>query len=77
MWVTLLLSGCQKDDVALTAEPDEERSGGIATVFVEDASAFSFQSPGLSEEDGLFFFTGNSLFNQNWVTAPASTTARD
>ena len=25
----------------------------------------------------MFFFTGNSLFNQSWVTAPASTTARD
>lgn len=24
-----------------------------------------------------FFFVGNSFFNQNWVTAPASTTARD
>lgn len=73
----LLSTGCEKDVPLLTAIPDEERSGGTATVFVEDASAFSFQAPGLSDEDGLFFFTGNSLFNQNWVTAPASTTARD
>jgi CxxC motif-containing protein (DUF1111 family) len=27
--------------------------------------------------DELLFFVGNSFFNQNWVTAPASTTARD
>jgi CxxC motif-containing protein (DUF1111 family) len=73
----LLVVGCEKDDLSLRAEPGEERSGGETTVFVEGANSFGFQAPNLNEEDGLFFFTGNSLFNQNWVTAPASTTARD
>ncbi len=75
--VVVLLARCTKDQSGLLAEPDEERSGGETTVLATSATAFGFQAPNLSAADGLTFFTGNSLFNQNWVTAPASTTARD
>jgi len=56
---------------------DEMLLGGEGTIFDSSANAFGLQHAGLSEDDGLNFFTGNSLFNQSWVTAPASTEARD
>ncbi|MEE8305576.1 MAG: di-heme oxidoredictase family protein [Candidatus Tectomicrobia bacterium] len=59
-------------DVAPTA-----LSGGAATVFATSRQAFSLPIPGLSPQQETRFFVGNSLFNRNWVTAPASTTARD
>lgn len=76
----ILLVSCQDDDtdyVTLTPEENEAFSGGETTVFDISPNAFGFQAPNLDENNGLFFFTGNSLFNQSWVTAPASTTARD
>ena len=75
--IFLLFTGCGDDDVRFEPEFEEELSGGSGTIFNTTANAFSFQDPNLSEQNGLFFFTGNSLFNQNWVTAPASTIARD
>lgn len=75
---TLLLAyKCEPESMLFEAELNEEMSGGSGTIFNTSANAFSFQDPNLNEEEGLFFFTGNSLFNQNWVSAPASTTARD
>ena len=62
---------------ALVPEPGEELSGGQATVFDTTPNAFGQPVPGLAREQELLFFVGNSFFNQNWVTAPASTTARD
>ena len=76
-----LFVSCEKDDETgyepLIAENGEAFSGGDTTVFDVSENAFGFQAPNLKGDDALFFFTGNSLFNQNWVTAPASTTARD
>lgn len=51
--------------------------GGQTTIFDITPNAFSQPIPGLEREPNLLFFVGNSFFNQNWVTAPASTTARD
>lgn len=58
-------------------EEGEELSGGEATIFDVSRNAFGFQAPGFNGDDELLFFVGNSFFNQNWVSAPASTTARD
>ncbi|MEM9822389.1 MAG: di-heme oxidoredictase family protein [Bacteroidota bacterium] len=69
--------GQEPDSLVLKAEEGEELSGGQATVFDVSQNAFGFQAPGLANQDQLLFFVGNSFFNQNWVTAPASTTARD
>lgn len=55
----------------------EELAGGQATIFNTTPNAFGQPAPGLERMDELFFFVGNSFFNQNWVTAPSSTTARD
>ncbi|NRB62607.1 MAG: thiol oxidoreductase [Saprospiraceae bacterium] len=81
-----LLFSCKKDEFmeeiikeprVLAVEPGEEILGGRASVIDISPNAFGFQSPGLEEFDQLFFFVGNSFFNQNWVASPASTTARD
>lgn len=74
---------CADDDVMIEepvipgAEEGEALSGGQATVFDISQNAFGFQAPGLENQEQLLFFVGNSFFNQNWVSAPASTTARD
>lgn len=54
-----------------------ELLGGQTTIFNQTANAFSQPAPGLERMQELFFFVGNSFFNQNWVEAPSSTTARD
>ncbi len=81
IYVLLVLSGCQEDNgdsyIILQPEAGEELSGGETTVFDQSQNAFGFEASNLDEANGLLFFTGNSLFNQNWVTAPSSTTARD
>lgn len=56
---------------------NEALAGGQTTIFNTTPNAFGQPAPGLERMDELFFFVGNSFFNQNWVTAPASTTARD
>ncbi|MBU2974550.1 c-type cytochrome [Zobellia sp. B3R18] len=75
----LLAASCNTADdyVPLVPEEGEERSGGNATSFIFSPDAFGFSVDGLSLDEQITFGVGNSLFNQNWVTAPASTTARD
>lgn len=74
----LLLQGA--NSVHSQDAPDEDRSyllGGQTTIFNDTPNAFGQPAPVLTREQELFFFVGNSFFNQNWVAAPASTTARD
>ena len=40
-------------------------------------TSFSFPAPNLTSDERRTFAVGNSFFNENWVTAPASTDARD
>jgi CxxC motif-containing protein (DUF1111 family) len=56
---------------------DLEMSGGQATVHNTGVNAFAQPAPGLSGEERRAFVVGNNFFNDNWVTAPASTTGRD
>jgi len=56
---------------ALTAQ------GGGATVDLAGSGAFAQPVPGLDGEQRTTFAVGNNFFNDNWVTAPASTTGRD
>ena len=69
----------QKKDTLSTSLINKEiiLSGGETTVFDQSVNAFALPAPGLSSQDELLFFVGNSFFNQNWVQAPSSTTARD
>ena len=73
------VNSCRKDipQFELLPEEGENFPGGSQTSFIQSSAAFGQAMPGLNSPEDLFFFTGNSLFNQNWVTAPASTTARD
>ncbi len=55
----------------------KELLGGQGSIFNTTPNAFAQPMPGLEGMDEMLFFVGNSFFNQNWVTAPASTKARD
>ena len=55
----------------------EARSGGDATVFVAGRNAFGQPIDTLTREERRAFAVGNNFFNDNWVTAPASTEGRD
>ena len=51
--------------------------GGETTAFSDGTNAFELSARNLDNELRRTFEVGDSFFNQNWVTAPASTTARD
>lgn len=67
----------QTDPTSDYREMGEELSGGQTTIFNTTPNAFGQPAPGLERMQELHFFVGNSFFNQNWVTAPSSTLARD
>jgi CxxC motif-containing protein (DUF1111 family) len=80
--LTLALAACAGGDAEPAAraelERDEALSGGDTTNrLLLGTNAFTRPAANLSEEHETAFFTGNSFFNQNWVQAPASTSARD
>ncbi|WP_438712153.1 di-heme oxidoredictase family protein [Aquimarina muelleri] len=82
--VLVLILGCSNDDYVDPLpfnqgvyEEGEELLTGQLTIKSQSINAFGRAIPGLSNEDQIIFGIGNSLFNQAWVSAPASTTARD
>jgi CxxC motif-containing protein (DUF1111 family) len=76
---SFLLANCRKDDFKVSPIQNQSvYSGGQnGTVFSAEENAFGLQVNNLSSQEKLDFFVGNSFFNQNWVQAPSSTTARD
>ena len=77
LFAALLVFAVQAQTTSTNAPERSELLGGSATVFNTTPNAFGQPAGGLAREQELLFFVGNSFFNQNWVTAPASTTARD
>ena len=75
--LSLPLSGCDQAPQFTQAEPGEALSAGTATVNQFDQNAFSLPSANLPPSRRLDFSVGNSFFRNPWVTAPATTTARD
>ncbi|HEY9843686.1 MAG: di-heme oxidoredictase family protein [Candidatus Sericytochromatia bacterium] len=85
----LLLSACQPGPLprpAATVDAkveakvdtvDQSLSAGRATVTDSSREAFSHRIPDRDEAHRTAFFSGESLFDQNWITAPSSTEARD
>ncbi|MCA9575352.1 MAG: di-heme oxidoredictase family protein [Polyangiales bacterium] len=74
--VLLLLTACGDDGGRL--DPSEWYPGGATTnTLLLGPNAFSLPARNLTAEHDQAFFSGNSFFNQAWVEAPASTTARD
>lgn len=63
--------------VAPDALPDFALSGGKATVRDDSVEAFSHRFPDMDGDHRTHFFSGESLFDQSWVTAVSSTEARD
>ncbi len=74
--LAMALGACGTEPTSTTT-PSEALSGGDTTVFDTTRNAFGFSARNLDPELKQAFFVGNSFFNQNWVTAPASTTVRD
>jgi CxxC motif-containing protein (DUF1111 family) len=73
-------SGSSPGDGGSAAEPTDAEltaQGGDATVDLAGSGAFAQPVPGLGNEERRTFAVGNNFFNDNWVTAPASTTGRD
>lgn len=73
----LAISACgdEKDvDLSLVFDP---KLGGDTTAFSDGANAFELSARNLPNDIRRTFEVGDSFFNQNWVTAPASTEARD
>ena len=80
----LLLISCSSDDineqdyVAINYEPGEEKLVSDLSIeaFTAD-KAFGRGIPSLSDLELSFFGVGNAMFDQSWVSSPASTTSRD
>jgi CxxC motif-containing protein (DUF1111 family) len=73
----LIIGACDQPLRFTQAEPGEALSAGSATVFKTDQNAFSMPAANLAPSRRLDFAVGNSFFRNPWVTAPATTTARD
>jgi CxxC motif-containing protein (DUF1111 family) len=67
-----LIAACSNGSDLLVAE-----SGGEGTTDASNRNAFGNSARNLSDEERRAFEVGDSFFTQNWVTAPASTEARD
>lgn len=74
--LALGIVACSSSPSGPAVNQAEAFPGGDTTSFFLFAGR-EFAQPAANLEDRTPFFTGDSLFNQAWVTAPASTTARD
>jgi CxxC motif-containing protein (DUF1111 family) len=70
-------SGGGAEEAALPAHDSLARSGGDGTTFTVGKNAFTQAAENLVGERRDPFFDGDSTFNRNWTTAPASTSAND
>lgn len=55
----------------------QARPGGDTTIATTNRNSFGLAAPNLTNTERRIFEVGDSFFTQNWVTAPASTEARD
>lgn len=75
----LFFTACRDEQAPVAAiETDEQYSGGKNfTTFDRSENAFGIQGKNLSSAEDGYFVTGNALFRNNWVTAPASVQSLD
>ncbi|MFD1553968.1 thiol oxidoreductase [Putridiphycobacter roseus] len=71
----LMMLSCRKE--AVITDYRLYSGGKNGTIFDESENAFGHAMSSMSNDKELLFFVGNSFFNQNWVSAPASAKARD
>ena len=75
--VVLSIAVCgNENDVDLSLVFDQNL-GGETTALSDGKNAFELSARNLPNDIRRTFEVGDSFFNQNWVTAPASTEARD
>ncbi|GAA4231089.1 di-heme oxidoredictase family protein [Postechiella marina] len=80
----IFILSCQSDNfsdqdyIDLNYELGEENLVGYLSIeaFTAD-KAFGRGIPELSDEELAFFGVGNAMFDQSWVSSPATTTSRD
>ena len=78
-----LLGACSNPEPTMIPTPTPiplvlvAESGGDTSAFTTTRNAFGLSARNLSNQERRTFAVGNSFFRQNWVTAPASTKARD
>jgi CxxC motif-containing protein (DUF1111 family) len=72
-----LTTFCKQTSQLADYEAHEELSAGECTTVDSSLRAFDRPAPNLSEKNFTRFQVGNSFFRSAWVTAPASTSARD
>ena len=79
--VVALFAACRGPEQTPTPTPVPlvlvAESGGDTTAFTTTRNAFGLSARNLNTLERRTFAVGNSFFRQNWVTAPASTNARD
>ena len=74
----VILTGCQFAQRGIDLrDVYDERLGGDTTAFSDGRNAFELSARNLDTPLRRAFEVGDSFFEQNWVTAPASATARD
>lgn len=76
----VLLLGCSGGAERARFEPEEGEhlpGGDTTNTLLAAGNALIVPAANITAENESLFFAGNSLFNDNWVEAPASTTARD
>ena len=67
-------AGVDEADIAAILR---EQLGGDTTVVSTNRNSFGLPAPNLTNPERRIFEVGDSFFTRNWVTAPASTEARD
>ena len=75
--VLLAIVACGGGDNIDLSTVYDVRLGGDTTAFSRSGNAFELSARNLDNELRRVFEVGDSFFTQNWVTAPASTEARD
>ena len=76
--LTILVMGCQFYQRGIDLrDVYDERLGGDTTAFTDGKNAFELSARNLDTPLRRAFEVGDSFFEQNWVTAPASTKGRD
>ncbi len=78
--VLLVLYGCSSAPEIRTQERDltAQYPGGATTnTLLTGVNSFNQPAHNITDEHEGYFFSGNSLFNNPWVQAPASTESRD
>lgn len=73
----LMLSACSGAGASNAVAPADPKSGGAATTLDATSDAYSNSISGLDDEQSGEFSYGHSVFSQNWVTAPATTSGMD